>query len=136
MKPRRLSFVHLRHPGLAIFLALSACQSQAEPGGEPAKAERGSGSAALTDGQQAKILVQHGATLVDVRTPSEYAEGHVAGAKNIPLSDLAQHLGEIDKDHAVVVYCHSGRRSAKAAKLLAAEGFEVHDLGGMNNWEK
>jgi phage shock protein E len=85
---------------------------------------------------EARGLVQRGATLVDVRTPNEYAEGHIAGAVNIPVQELAQRMNEVgSRDAAVVVYCRSGVRSRRAAEMLKEAGFlSVHDLGGMSRW--
>jgi hydroxyacylglutathione hydrolase len=75
--------------------------------------------------------------VIDVRTPEEYAEGHIQGAKPIPLQILPDHLADVPKDKQVYVYCHSGRRSAKAAKLLASHGFtRVENMqGGIEAWK-
>lgn len=87
------------------------------------------------DGPQAHVLVEKGATLVDVRSPEEYAEGHIEGAVNIPVGDIARRAGEIPKDKPVVVYCRSGVRSARAAGALKAAGYtQVYDLGAMGRW--
>lgn len=87
------------------------------------------------DTGEAHQLVADGATLVDVRTPAEYAAGHIDGAINIPVDQLSKRLGEIPKDEAVVVYCHSGSRSAAAARTLESAGYaRVEDIGGMRNW--
>jgi phage shock protein E len=85
---------------------------------------------------RAQELVQGGARLVDVRTPEEFAAGHIAGAINVPLQQLDARVNELQpKDGALVVYCRSGRRSAEAASLLAAAGFNsVYDLGPMSRW--
>ncbi|HET8540007.1 MAG TPA: rhodanese-like domain-containing protein [Anaeromyxobacter sp.] len=75
-----------------------------------------------------------GATVLDVRTPREYAGGAYPGALNIPLQSLAQRLGEIPKERPVVVYCASGLRSASAARLLARAGFrDVVNAGGLRH---
>jgi len=76
--------------------------------------------------------------VLDVRTPEEYAEGHIQGAKLIPVQVLADHLAEVPKDKQVYVYCHSGRRSANAAKLLAAQGFtRIENMqGGITAWKE
>jgi len=73
---------------------------------------------------------------IDVRTPEEYAEGHIAGARLIPLQELAQRLSEVPKDKRVYVYCHSGRRSAAAARQLAEAGFTNIEniVGGITAW--
>jgi len=75
--------------------------------------------------------------LLDVRTPEEYAEGHIAGAKLIPIQVLAEHLKDVPKDKQVYVYCHSGGRSARASKLLAANGFShIENMeGGIVAWK-
>ena len=77
-----------------------------------------------------------GARLVDVRTPSEFAGGHIDGAVNVPLQDLQSRLGDIGEPaRPVVVYCQSGMRSASAARLLKRSGFlAVYDLGGIHRW--
>jgi len=74
---------------------------------------------------------------LDVRTPEEYAQGHIEGAKLIPVQELAAHLADVPKDRQVYVYCHSGRRSARAARLLAENGFKNIEnvLGGIEAWK-
>lgn len=86
--------------------------------------------------QQARQLVEAGARLVDVRTPAEFAAGHIPGAVNIPLQQLDSRLSELEpKEQAVVLYCRSGNRSGTAARLLKSAGFAaVHDLGPMSRW--
>jgi len=76
--------------------------------------------------------------VLDVRTPEEYAKGHIQGAKLIPVQVLADRLAEVPKDKQVYVYCHSGRRSANAAKLLAAKGFtRIENMqGGITAWKE
>lgn len=86
--------------------------------------------------EAAKELVKGGAALVDVRTAPEYAAGHIDGAVNLPVQEIARRLGELDdKASPVVVYCLSGARSARAKRLLKSNGFsEVHDLGSFRRW--
>ncbi len=85
---------------------------------------------------KARELVAGGATLLDVRSPGEFGGGHVRGAKNVPVQELASRIGEVGaKDKPVVVYCASGMRSASAASMLRRAGFQsVHDLGAMARW--
>ena len=94
----------------------------------------GAPAAASIDGPEAHALVAAGATLVDVRTSSEWQDGHIDGAVWIPVQELAQRLPEIARDRPVIVYCASGMRSARAAEMLRAAGYDVRDLGGMARW--
>ena len=76
--------------------------------------------------------------LVDVRTPEEFAEGHIAGATNMDIhgENFEKQLGELDKGKAVYVYCRSGGRSGRAAGMMHKLGFaEVYNLsGGITAW--
>lgn len=73
--------------------------------------------------------------LVDVRTPNEFKEGHIAGAVNIDLQQLSRRLDELPHDQPIVLYCRSGSRSATAANLLTQAGYDnVYDLGGVIAW--
>ena len=83
------------------------------------------------------IIEEKDYLILDVRTPEEYAEGHLEGAKLIPVSELEDKLNEIPKDKPVVVYCRSGRRSATAADILVENGFsQVYDMGGIIDWQE
>jgi rhodanese-related sulfurtransferase len=75
--------------------------------------------------------------LIDVRTADEYAEGHLAKAKLIPLQELEQRLAEIDKSKPVLLYCRSGHRSGNALKILQGKGFAdaKHIEGGIGAWQ-
>jgi phage shock protein E len=84
--------------------------------------------------EQARTLQAQGARLVDVRTPEEFAAGHLPGAVNLPVDALeGRAAAELaPTDAPVVVYCRSGKRSARAAAVLGKLGFgQVHDLGAM-----
>jgi phage shock protein E len=73
--------------------------------------------------------------LLDVRTPEEFATGHIHGAVNIPLDGLGNRLSEVPTDQPVVVYCRSGNRSAQASQILAQAGYtNIYDMGGLNDW--
>lgn len=73
--------------------------------------------------------------LIDVRTPQEFASGHIPGAINISVETLADRLSEIPEGQPVVVYCRSGNRSASAAQILAGAGYtDIYDLGGIIEW--
>lgn len=84
----------------------------------------------------ARVLVENGALLVDVRSEGEYANGGIEGSINIPIQELASRMDELgDKNREIVVYCQSGGRSAMAKRLLESNGFDkVHDLGSIDRW--
>jgi rhodanese-related sulfurtransferase len=89
--------------------------------------------------QVTQMLNRGKTTVLDVRSADEFAAGHLRDAKNIPLADLANRIGELDKskNRTVVVVCQSGARSDKAARQLAAAGFgDVWSLdGGVTAWQ-
>jgi rhodanese-related sulfurtransferase len=75
--------------------------------------------------------------LFDVRTPEEYAQGHVPGAKNVPLQQLAGRLAEVEpyKGGEVWLICEAGSRSAKAAELLSSHGYSTVNVSdGTSGW--
>lgn len=81
---------------------------------------------------QARQLMQQRAILWDVRTPAEYAAGHIPSARNVPLDRLEEELPNLPSNgHPVIVCC----RSAIAAELLAQAGRQVYDLGSINCWD-
>ncbi len=85
----------------------------------------------------AEVTTQKDVRLVDVRTPEEYAESHLAGAENIDVkaADFAERIKDIDG--TVAVYCRGGKRSMAAAAQLAANGCTVYNLdGGILAWQK
>ena len=95
----------------------------------------------LTDvGEFEKLLAQSGIQIVDVRTPEEHAEGYIAGAQLMDISDEAGFKNSVqglDKSKPVLVYCAAGGRSARASEYLSEQGFTaVYDLkGGMSAWK-
>ena len=74
--------------------------------------------------------------IVDVRTPEEYAQGHLKGAINIPLSDLPLRIVKFEQNRPILVYCQTGYRSAEASSILMKAGFtKVYNLeGGITAW--
>ena len=78
--------------------------------------------------------------LIDVRTPKEYSEGHLSGAKNLHIydKDFLTRLDSLDKDETVYVYCKAGGRSAEAVETLEGKGFKhiVELEGGMDAWNE
>jgi len=86
---------------------------------------------------EARDLSLQGVTVLDVREPHEYAEGHVPGARNLPLGQLDAWSQELDPDGAYVIICRSGKRSAKATQQLEVKGFKNlrNAQGGMLDWD-
>lgn len=114
--------------GMLLSMCGSTQQSQ-----QPAKGT----IATLTVDEFAKVVKQKKVRLVDVRTPSEYAEEHLVGAENIDVkaADFAEKIKPLKGK--VAVYCRSGKRSLAAANLLAAQGCTVYNLdGGIVAWKK
>ncbi|WP_379136303.1 rhodanese-like domain-containing protein [Paenibacillus sp. sgz500958] len=73
--------------------------------------------------------------LLDVREPAEWAEGHIKGAKHIPLGQLLERLAELDPKRETIVMCRSGSRSGLACELLGERGFNVVNMkGGLGAW--
>ncbi|MEG0693250.1 MAG: rhodanese-like domain-containing protein [Oscillospiraceae bacterium] len=89
--------------------------------------------------KEAKEIMDHEKDVIvlDVRTQSEFDEGHIKNAILIPDTEIEQLAPEkiIDKDAKILVYCRSGRRSAEASKKLIELGYtNVIDFGGIINW--
>ena len=86
----------------------------------------------------AQLITNADVQLVDVRTPAEFAQGHIADALLIDFKTAdfdALCAEQLDKSRPVAVYCRSGKRSAAAAQRLAAAGFTVYNLqGGILEW--
>jgi len=76
-----------------------------------------------------------GATVLDVRTPDEYEQGHVPGAVHIPLQELPDRLTDVPAGDPLLVICQAGGRSQMACELLADEGRSVANVsGGTGRW--
>lgn len=101
--------------GLALAAALGACGSSSSGG---------------------PLEVTERTTIIDVRTPAEYAEGHLQGAINIDVQSesFVQQIATLPTDGDYIVYCRSGVRSAKAVALMKEAGFtNVRDGGSIDN---
>ena len=68
--------------------------------------------------------------LLDVRTPEEFASGHIHGAVNIPVNDLRSRLGEVPRDRKIAAYCQVGQRGYLATRILQQKGYSVSNVGG------
>lgn len=100
---------------------------------------RASGGARVSAAQAVQLINREKAVLIDVCEPAEYAAGHAAGAKNVPLGTL-QSSSELPKNKSLplVILCATGARSARAAGILNKLGFEkTHVLaGGLAAWRE
>jgi rhodanese-related sulfurtransferase len=86
---------------------------------------------------EARKLIDEGAQLIDVRADHEWEVGRIAGASHVPLPELPQRLGEIDKDRPVVVYCRGGNRSSMATEALTDAGYDAVKLSeGIVGWSE
>ncbi len=79
-------------------------------------------------------IIDDGAFLVDVRTPGEFAEGHVIGSVNIPLDKVTMELEKFKNKKNIIVFCRSGNRSGQAKTILEQQGIVNVTNGG--TWEE
>jgi phage shock protein E len=80
-----------------------------------------------------KDLIDNGAFLVDVRSPEEFAEGHVENSINIPVGDVMQNLEKFADKSSVLVFCRSGNRSEMAKQILQASG--IQNVFNAGTWQ-
>jgi rhodanese-related sulfurtransferase len=86
---------------------------------------------------EAQKLIDDGAQLIDVRADHEWEAGHLSGATHLPLDELNERTGEIDKDRPVLLYCRGGNRSTMAAAALAEAGYDAAKLSeGIVGWDE
>ena len=97
-----------------------------------------SGGSDVSPGEAVLLINREHATVLDVRSPAEFATGHIADAINIPLPELTGRLGELAKykDKPLLVNCQGGIRSAKGCGVLKNGGFtRIYNLdGGVARW--
>lgn len=114
-----------------VTIILVSCARVFSKGAKPAGALAAYSNVGVEEFQS--LIADQSVQLLDVRTPEEYNEGHIAGATLVDVNDstfVDKALAVLDKQRPVAVYCRSGRRSARAASLLAEQGFRVTNLGG------
>ena len=87
--------------------------------------------------EEAQKLIDDGAQVIDVRAVHEWDVGRIAGATQLPLDELAQRAGEIDRERPVLLYCRGGNRSTMAAAALADAGYDAAKLSeGIVGWDE
>lgn len=135
-----------RSTALAVVLAgtlipISACGSS-EPA-DPTAADGASPSSPLTmldPAESAAVLALDDIRIIDVRTPQEFAEGHIAGAELIDIAqpDFAERIAALDRDATYFVYCRSDNRSGVATEMMLEMGFtSMYELrGGTIAWQQ
>ena len=128
---------------LVVLAALTACggPAPAEPAATPSASRAAAPAMAFravtVQGLQADLDAGKVPLLLDVRTDEEYAAGHVAQTRHIPLDTLESRLAELEahKGAEIYVICQSGRRSERASQLLLSKGFTpVNVEGGTGAW--
>lgn len=124
----------VKHNALLIGLAVGSGVALLWP-----MFNRGASGVTNLSAAEAVLVLNRGKPLIlDVRDAAEFASGHIQGAKNIPVRELANRLKEIEKfkDKPVLVYCQRGTRASTACKILKAQQFsQLNNLqGGLNAW--
>ncbi len=125
---------------LVLSVNMASCQDAGNSGTASSTAASAGTNKTISGDEFASAINAGGnIQLIDVRTPGEYAGGHIGNAANIDINsdDFAQKVGALDKSKPVYVYCLSGGRSASAASALQQMGFqEIYNLaGGVMKWK-
>lgn len=136
-------------PLLIALVALAACAPAPEEGARQqaaAPTAAAESAAPVTpisqlsgDSLLARIEAGEAPLILDVRTPAEFAAGHIPGAVNIPHTEIEARMSELgdQQDREIVVHCKSGRRAGMAEEQLVAAGYTniLHLDGDMQGWE-
>jgi len=121
----KINFIFL---GIVLFLATFNCKNDEREGVK-----------LVTPEEMQTILETEDVQLVDVRTPEEYKEGYIKNSQNIDYNSptFDEDIIKLDKTKPVILYCKSGKRSAKCSEKLIKAGFEkIYELeGGITEWK-
>jgi phage shock protein E len=129
-------------PILTLLFILVACsRADAGPTNSPPAQSGPKSSPQLVGLDEAeKLIADKQVVILDVRTPAEFAAGHIAGATNLDFhdKDFQAKLEKLNKNQTYLVHCAVGGRSARAVKLMSQHEFKsVYDLkGGIQAWQK
>jgi len=134
----RLLSIILITPALLFCSCSEPKQAESSP---PAESPSSWNVQDVTPVDAQKLLAENkDVRVLDVRTPEEYAEGHIAGAVNVDFksADFAEKLAKLDKEKAYVLHCRSGNRSGKSLPILKQQGFGTiyHLNKGFNAWKE
>lgn len=93
----------------------------------------------ITNREAARLMLSDQVVVLDVRTPEEFAQGHLKNARLLNFYDksFAEQLDKLDKNKTYLVYCHAGGRSAQAAQMMIDKGFTAvyHLPEGFSKWD-
>lgn len=121
-----------------VLFTFTSCDDSAKSETKTTASTTQNGSVKHVNAQEFKKAIDaKTGVVVDVRTPGEYAQGHLQNAKNIDFmgAGFAQEFAKLDKKTPVLIYCKSGGRSGRAAKKLEKMGFTVYNMqGGFMGW--
>ena len=145
--PRRTLIALAGAASLALTIGLSGCSSDsgatetaaaAEVQGPAAPIEAPASPVRVGVAEFANVIASPGVTIVDVRTPQEFADGHIEGAVNIPveLPDFMDQVSQLDPSGTYAVYCRSGNRSQPAVAGMSSVGINgIYELeSGTTGW--
>lgn len=145
--PRRTLIALAGAASLALTIGLSGCSSDsgatevaaaAEAQGPAAPIEAPASPVRVGVAEFANVIASPGVTIVDVRTPQEFADGHIEGAVNIPveLPDFMDQVSQLDPSGTYAVYCRSGNRSQPAVAGMSSVGINgIYELeSGTTGW--
>jgi rhodanese-related sulfurtransferase len=136
----RRSLAALALAAVASLTVVTGCSgSGVSPSAAPVAASAPAAGAELDAAAFASAMKRPGTQVIDVRTPAEFAEGHLPGAVNLDVSapDFAARVASLDKNAPYAVYCRSGNRSASALQVMLGQGFTgaYHLGGGIGAWQ-
>lgn len=127
---------------IAFSAGLMGCSDAADKGSEAADSVSSPQTSVVRDvsvSEASELIAGKDAVVVlDVRTPGEFSEGHIAGAINVDVrsEDFAEQLAKLDRGSTYVLHCKSGARSTRALATMQEQGFEdiAHMTGGFDAW--
>lgn len=123
--------------GLALPVILTGCSSDSTASAAPSTVQQ-AGPGRVGVAEFVTVIAGPGVQIIDVRTPEEFAEGHIAGAVNIPVQapDFAARVSRLDPAATYAVYCRSGNRSEPAVAAMKNAGLStVYELAsGTKGW--